>query len=549
MAAPFSDQQRTEFLSDGGNWRPSARFGGSPGTADEEISGEVLINEVLSHVEAPVHDMIELYNPTNQLIDLGGWRLSEAVSHQFRPGTQLNPFGTLLVLSFDPNNADNADRAAAFRATYGLGDWVTLVGGYDGRLSNRGEQLRLTRADGTLEDEVDYDDHAPWPIQADGRGSSLLRREVAAWGSDSGSWTALPPTAGATTFPVPETTEVVGRFVYYNNSTFDGNDPAANRRDDDAIAHDKQPLLSGQTATFANYTSYTGGINGVMIDMAHLVANLPEGAIPGVDEFQFRVGNDNDPANWAIAPAPSIVTVRPGEGVQGSDRLTVTWPASTIENQWLQVTVLATDRTSRVENDVFYFGNAIGESGNSATDAKVEFADMLRTRENQRNFLNPAPIDFQFDSNRDARVNVVDMLIARNQRTHFLNDLKLISVPGGKAAGKDAAENPEASGRNVAPQQAGAPSGPVLPKLDWLFEYEQTHASRRPSDSGKDAAKPESTPALDVVFRQFAEQRSRHRRVSLGKLDWLYEFEQNNAGNRADKKDSLPEETVDQLLR
>ena len=54
----------------------------------------------------------------------------------------------------------------------------------------------------------------------------------------------------------------MGRHVFYNNSAFDGNDPRANADDDLAVAPDKQALLPGQTATFVNYTSYGGGING-----------------------------------------------------------------------------------------------------------------------------------------------------------------------------------------------------------------------------------------------------------------------------------------------
>ena len=54
---------------------------------------------------------------------------------------------------------------------------------------------------------------------------------------------------------------------------------------------------------------------------------------------------------------------------------------------------------------------------------------MLSVRNNQRDFLNLAPIDFAFDFDRDERVDVFDMLIARNHSTHFLNALQLITVP------------------------------------------------------------------------------------------------------------------------
>src|SRR5580698_7642731 len=55
---------------------------------------------------------------------------------------------------------------------------------------------------------------------------------------------------------------VVDEQIFYNDSAFDGNSTAANAADDAAIATDKTPLLPGQTAGFANYTSYSRGING-----------------------------------------------------------------------------------------------------------------------------------------------------------------------------------------------------------------------------------------------------------------------------------------------
>ena len=64
--------------------------------------------------------------------------------------------------------------------------------------------------------------------------------------------------------------EVVGRHVFYNNSVFDGFDQVANPSDDMAIAVDKQPWLADQVATFANYTSYEHGLNGIMIDVRGL---------------------------------------------------------------------------------------------------------------------------------------------------------------------------------------------------------------------------------------------------------------------------------------
>ena len=80
---------------------------------------------------------------------------------------------------------------------------------------------------------------------------------------------------------------VVGRHVFYNNSAFD----TAN--DDAAIATDKTALLPGQTATFVNYTSFSKGINGLIID----IAELPVKTL-APDDFEFAVGNDDTPDDW-----------------------------------------------------------------------------------------------------------------------------------------------------------------------------------------------------------------------------------------------------------
>ncbi|MBN2477300.1 MAG: hypothetical protein JXB62_22025 [Pirellulales bacterium] len=276
---------------------------------------------------------------------------------------------------------------------------------------------------------------------------------------------------------------ILSRHVFYNQSAFDGDDPAADARDDDAIAPDKTALLPGQAATFVNYTSYSRGINGIMID----IEGLP--GIPSVVDFAFRVGNTDDPSTWACAPDPSSLSVRPGDGIGGSDRITLIWPEYAIRNQWLQVTVLANGNTNLAEPDVFYVGNAVADAGNSTTDAKVNATDMLLARNNPRTFLNPAAVDFPYDYNRDARVNATDMLLARNNQTHFLNALKLITVPSLKATGeKTAAVGREAiydTALEMDPSQQPASSRQPSTKLDWLYACEPTRtATQSPKRDG-----------------------------------------------------------------
>jgi hypothetical protein len=232
---------------------------------------------------------------------------------------------------------------------------------------------------------------------------------------------------------------VVGRHVFYNNSTFDGNSPQPSAEDYAAIAPDKIALLPGQTASFANYTSFSKGINGVIVD----VQGLPLDYFPTRADFTFRMGNSNDPTAWTAAPPPAGLGWGVERGVEGSDRISLVWPDGAIKNQWLEVTLLATAANALPANDVFYFGNAVGETGNSKTDARVNSFDEGLVRLNGRNPLNPAPIDFRFDFNRDSLVNAADQVIARLNATSSLTSLRLIA-PDGLAA--LSAEQPE-SGR------------------------------------------------------------------------------------------------------
>ena len=147
-------------------------------------------------------EFVELFNPTADSMSLADWRLRGGVDYTF-PGATLASGEALIVVSFNPDDPDNADRADAFRTHYGIGDNVRMVGGWGGQLSDSGEAVRLRRPvvtpDAPLyayEDGISYDDRSQWPISADGGGNTLQRRVAVYAGSASTSWTAAPPTPG-----------------------------------------------------------------------------------------------------------------------------------------------------------------------------------------------------------------------------------------------------------------------------------------------------------------------------------------------------------------
>jgi hypothetical protein len=112
--------------------------------------------------------------------------------------------------------------------------------------------------------------------------------------------------------------------------------------------------------------------------------------------------------------------------VGGSARITITWPDNWIENQWLQVTVKAAPRTGLKSPDTFYFGNAMGESGNSNTIAVVNTLDGVATHNASFLIPNLASITTPADYDRDGLVNTSDEWITI-QNNGFV--LPLIAPP------------------------------------------------------------------------------------------------------------------------
>ncbi len=391
--------------------------------------GPIVFSEIMYQPADGGPEYLELFNPTPRPVPLfdpahpeNTWRVA-GIDYDFPGGVTVAAGGVVLVVPIQPS---------AFRVLYDVPAEVQILGPYAAgkRLDNTGERLRLWRPDEPtisdaslivpriLVDELDYLPGDPWPAAA-GTGDSLHRVAEDSWGDDPGNWQAVTPSPGVVPWAVQPRVE--GVHVFYNNSAFDNNDTGTSAADDGAVAPDKQALLPGNSATFANYTSFSQGLNGIMVDVANM-----SGEITAAD-FRFRVGNNPDPSSWADAPAPTAVAVRVGAGVDGSDRVTITWADFAIRGTWLEITALA-DRLGLADDAVFYVGNAVAEAGNSPNETQVTTTDLLLARNNPRNFLDPAEIDYAYDYNRDQRVNATDVLLARNNQTNFLTMLRLLDL-------------------------------------------------------------------------------------------------------------------------
>ena len=153
-------------------------------------------------------EYIEIANPTSSGIDLTDWRIRGESDFDFAAGTSLAAGAAIVVVSFDPSLAINANKLAAFQAHYSLASSVTIVGGLNDSLSNSTGRISLQQPDApdllgaiphVVVDELVYDDLSPW-ANADGNGQVLERDDLTANGALSTSWVAAAPTPGAGDF-------------------------------------------------------------------------------------------------------------------------------------------------------------------------------------------------------------------------------------------------------------------------------------------------------------------------------------------------------------
>jgi len=318
-----------------------------------------------------------------------------------------------------------------------------------------GVQLNWTR-NSTLETEIEVDrstDGMHWSVLTYLTNGTTAYLDTSA--TESGTYyyrVRAISGANATAYSntAEDTTTVANEYLfYYGSSAFDGGATSPSSADQNAIAEnsdgtDKTALLpNGTTATFANISNYSDGINGILIDFAGI-----SGVTFSAGDFQFNVGNNDTPSSWAGGPVPTAVATWTGN--DGDTFADIVWANNAIQEQWLQVTVLADANTHLASNSVFYFGNEIGATGASTAMTpngevlRVTASDVVATQNNV-SLLQSVPISDVYDYNRDGKVTAADIVLCQNNTT-LLGGLELISVgtSGGALVGRGAPKSPHA---------------------------------------------------------------------------------------------------------
>jgi hypothetical protein len=135
--------------------------------AVNDLVPHVVINEInyYSHPAFDSGDWVELHNPGLEELDISGWIFrdgSDLHGYTIPEGTILGPEGYLVLCSDLGTFFNQHPQVESTLGDLGFG------------FSGAGELLRIYDNYGALHDSLTYDDAAPWPLEADGLGATLM---------------------------------------------------------------------------------------------------------------------------------------------------------------------------------------------------------------------------------------------------------------------------------------------------------------------------------------------------------------------------------------
>lgn len=166
------------------------------GTASAQQAGEVIITEIFyttnqgAGLDERFQEFVELYNTTGAAIDVSGWYIADdGFTTPFPIGTVIPAGGTLIVCGNDGDTSNdtpgNTISPEIFAAAWEPSPWlpsgsiqVIVLEQFEtlaNSPSSDNEIVQLYTADDELQDEVNYDDIDPWPLD-NPQGSSIQLR-------------------------------------------------------------------------------------------------------------------------------------------------------------------------------------------------------------------------------------------------------------------------------------------------------------------------------------------------------------------------------------
>lgn len=134
-------------------------------------TANLILTKIFYHPETDApEEYLELLALGARTVDLTDVTFTNGIDFTFPSGTQLQP-GQRVIIAQNPDAFTARFGAALPQGTLVLGPFANDTG-----LSNSGERLTLTAANGTVIFDLSYGDRAPWPEAADGHGAALVLR-------------------------------------------------------------------------------------------------------------------------------------------------------------------------------------------------------------------------------------------------------------------------------------------------------------------------------------------------------------------------------------
>ena len=161
----------------------------------------IVINEIHCNPDLAYElvEFVELYNISNEPVDISGWHFCDGISYTF-PASTVIAVDSYIVVTEDPSLAVTP---VTLMGKYGV-PANKVFGPFVGSLKNEGEKIELCNAEGIEIDQVDYQLGFPWPTVGDevpegsyGDGHSIQLINPDLDNDLAGSWRSAYPTPGA----------------------------------------------------------------------------------------------------------------------------------------------------------------------------------------------------------------------------------------------------------------------------------------------------------------------------------------------------------------